>query len=340
MGLNKNFITSILLITSVLFLYSPSNYAQVKGGRWTFENIVTDEATWDEIENNGSLSGDAFFSNADPVIQDSYFLSLEDSANYGVFTVANQAELNFENEALATSLWFYPTKSYDNPQYLFMKGDRSGSVKTNNYALRINNGTVELIVHAESGANRVGRSSFKVANNEWNFVAVFYDYDQSKLYMWNDSESAPIDTIDFTAPLYPNNLKLYVGTSGENGYKRFWGRIDDLRISNKITDIIDNATDIETPNNNSTLAKFSLEQNYPNPFNPTTSIKYLLEQNGFTKLDVYNIIGEHIVNLVNNNVDAGEYTIEFKASTLPSGFYFYTLQQGSFIQTKKMILIK
>jgi hypothetical protein len=221
-----------------------------------------------------------------------------------------------------------------------MKGDRSGTVKKNNYALRIKNEYIELIVHSESGANSVARSSFMVMENEWNFVAVFYDYFQSKLYIWNDTVSAPIDTLDFTAPLFPNDDKLYIGTSGENGYKRIWGRIDDVRISNKVSDILDNITNVELSNINSHPSKFTLNQNYPNPFNPETIIRFSLAKEGFTKLDVYNLIGEHIVSLVRGKMSAGNHTIRFNASNLPSGIYFYQLQQGSRSDLKKMILIK
>jgi len=328
------------LIIAFILLSASSHFAQVKGGRWMFENNGNDEATWEEVENNGSLSGAAYFQNIAPIAQGDYYLSLEDSADYGAFPVADHSELDFHDENFAASLWAYPTKGYDSPQYLFMKGDRSGAVKPNNYALRINNNYVEFIIHEESGAKKDARSSFKVVENEWIFIAVFYDYNQSKFYMWNDPESAPIDTLDFNASLYPNDIKLYIGTSGQNGYKRFWGRIDDVRISNKVSDIIDNTTNTDLSNSNPHPSKFALNQNYPNPFNPETTIKFSLAEKGFTKLDVYNIIGEKIVNLINSEKAAGEHTIRFNAVNLPSGIYFYRLQQSSRSDLKKMIVIK
>ena len=85
---------------------------------------------------------------------------------------------------------------------------------------------------------------------------------------------------------------------------------------------------------------FSLEQNYPNPFNPSTNIKYNVPENGFVKLAVYNLVGEEVNVLVNGQVNAGFYELEFDASKLPSGVYFYRLQAGSFVETKKMILLK
>jgi hypothetical protein len=85
---------------------------------------------------------------------------------------------------------------------------------------------------------------------------------------------------------------------------------------------------------------FALEQNYPNPFNPSTNIKYSVPENGFVKLSVYNLVGEEVSVLVNQTVDAGFYEVTFNAANLPSGTYFYRLQTGDFIDTKKMILMK
>lgn len=328
------------LFLFVFLFFSFQYFAQQKGGRWMFENNGNDEATWDLVSNDGSLTGSAFFSDTEPVVQGNYYLSLEDSANYGGITVIDQEELDFLDEDFAASLWVYPIIGYDNPQHLFMKGDRSGAVKVNNYSIRINNEYFEFIVHAESGAKKVVESSFRAINNRWNFIAVYYNYTQSKLYFWNDPQGAPIDTLSFNAPLFPNNNKLYIGTSGENGFKRFWGRIDDLRISNKISDILDYTTNIEFKDNLSNQITFSLNQNYPNPFNPETIISYSLAEPGHVKLDVYNLIGEKIITLINKEIKAGEYQLSFSAKNLPSGVYFYKLQQNHNLAIKKMLVIK
>jgi len=85
---------------------------------------------------------------------------------------------------------------------------------------------------------------------------------------------------------------------------------------------------------------FALEQNYPNPFNPSTNIKYSVPENGFVKLSIYNLVGEEVSVLVNQEVDAGFYEVSFNAANLPSGAYFYRLQASSFVETKKMVLMK
>lgn len=85
---------------------------------------------------------------------------------------------------------------------------------------------------------------------------------------------------------------------------------------------------------------FTLEQNYPNPFNPSSTIKYSVPQSGFVKLTVYNLVGEEVNILVNEMVDAGFYEVTFNANGLPSGTYFYKLENSSSVQVKKMMLLK
>lgn len=86
--------------------------------------------------------------------------------------------------------------------------------------------------------------------------------------------------------------------------------------------------------------KFSLLQNYPNPFNPSTTINFQIPKNNFVSLKVYDINGREISELVNENMNAGEYKINFDGSSLPSGVYYYKLTSDNFSETKKMILIK
>jgi len=86
--------------------------------------------------------------------------------------------------------------------------------------------------------------------------------------------------------------------------------------------------------------EYSLSQNYPNPFNPTTNIKFALPKPGLTKLIIYDLIGREIEVPINKELEAGYHQINIDATNLPTGVYFYRIQSGDFIQTKKMILIK
>ena len=85
---------------------------------------------------------------------------------------------------------------------------------------------------------------------------------------------------------------------------------------------------------------FALEQNYPNPFNPSTVIKYSVPVKGFVSLSIFNVLGERVTDLINKEVEAGSYQINFNASNLSSGVYFYKLEAGSFTSIKKMMFIK
>jgi hypothetical protein len=99
---------------------------------------------------------------------------------------------------------------------------------------------------------------------------------------------------------------------------------------------ITSAIDID----NEILQEFSLLQNYPNPFNPSTSIKYAISSKQFVTLKVYDVLGNEIATLVDEEKPAGSYEVNFDAAQLSSGIYFYKLQAGSFVETKKMILLR
>ncbi|MBN2570824.1 MAG: T9SS type A sorting domain-containing protein [Ignavibacteriales bacterium] len=98
-------------------------------------------------------------------------------------------------------------------------------------------------------------------------------------------------------------------------------------------------TDIDEQGNN-IPNKFRLEQNYPNPFNPTTTINYSVPENSMVKIKVYDVLGKEIETLVNSEHSVGNYSVEFDASNLTSGIYFYKLITENYIETKKMILMK
>jgi hypothetical protein len=91
---------------------------------------------------------------------------------------------------------------------------------------------------------------------------------------------------------------------------------------------------------NAFVYKNILNPNYPNPFNPTTKISYSIKEEGLVMLKVYDILGKEIATLINENKPAGNYDAEFNASQLPSGMYIYKLQAGSFVQTRKMLMMK
>ncbi len=93
-------------------------------------------------------------------------------------------------------------------------------------------------------------------------------------------------------------------------------------------------------NDNSITLQYSLDQNYPNPFNPKTNIGFRIAKSGLVTLKVYDILGNEVAKLINENKEAGTYSVEFDGSVLPSGVYFYKINAGNFSETKKLVLMK
>ncbi|HVN49626.1 MAG TPA: endo-1,4-beta-xylanase, partial [Bacteroidota bacterium] len=94
-------------------------------------------------------------------------------------------------------------------------------------------------------------------------------------------------------------------------------------------------------NNSGNIVKtFSLSQNYPNPFNPTTNIAFSVPARSFVSLKIYNVLGQEIATLANEELSAGNYTRQWNAINIQSGVYFYRLQAGSYTATKKLVLLK
>jgi hypothetical protein len=87
-------------------------------------------------------------------------------------------------------------------------------------------------------------------------------------------------------------------------------------------------------------SQFDLHQNFPNPFNPSTVISYSLPVASQAVLKVFDQLGKEVTTLVDEVIPAGEHTVHFDATGLPSGVYYYRLKSGGFSQTKKMILTK
>ncbi|NCN99558.1 T9SS type A sorting domain-containing protein [Candidatus Falkowbacteria bacterium] len=108
-------------------------------------------------------------------------------------------------------------------------------------------------------------------------------------------------------------------------------QIESIALPNAVTDVSDEEN---------LPIEWKLEQNYPNPFNPSTTISYSLPKAGLVHIEVYNLLGQVVTSLVNEELPAGQHQIQFDASGLASGTYFYRLTCGSFSDIKKMLLMK
>ena len=142
----------------------------------------------------------------------------------------------------------------------------------------------------------------------------------------------------FTPSQY-NYLGHYIGVSAHNNIVRpVWTRIDN-NYPSLWTAIVDSVTTVDNSYQGA-LSKFELYQNYPNPFNPATTIKYQIPELSFVTLKVYDVLGNEIATLVNEEKSTGNYEVEFDGTGLSSGNYFYQLKADNFVETKRMVLLK
>ena len=122
--------------------------------------------------------------------------------------------------------------------------------------------------------------------------------------------------------------------------------MDDLRIykgalsASQIAALADSVITSINDSGRRLPTNITLYQNYPNPFNPTTNIRYQLATNNNVSLKIYDITGKEIITLINQHQTAGYHSVVFDASGLASGIYFYQLKAGSFIQQKKLLLLR
>jgi len=187
---------------------------------------------------------------------------------------------------------------------------------------------------------------------KWQFPAGTTIAPNSYLIVWADE--------DLTQPGLHAGFKL--SASGENVILSYDNgtKIEEISFGVQTTDMgyaripngtgafviqpptfnLDNETALDVDNESVLRKEFALYQNYPNPFNPSTSIQYAIGSKQNVQLKVYDVLGNEVAILVNEFREAGSYDISFNASNLSSGIYFYKLQSGSFVQTRKMILIK
>jgi len=126
---------------------------------------------------------------------------------------------------------------------------------------------------------------------------------------------------------------IYVtGNSQDTVSGDTWSVFTTLKYMQTSVSVNDKSADLSTA--------FSLAQNYPNPFNPSTTIRYAIAKPGHVTLKVFNLHGQEIATLVNENKSAGEYKIQWNPNNVPSGVYVYRLQAEEFVETKKLILLQ
>ena len=184
--------------------------------------------------------------------------------------------------------------------------------------------------------------------------AQFFNGIIDEVRVWNKARSG-----DEIAKTYNDTLSANYYASADSGLIGYW-RLDkttylgdgvytvkDFSINSNYGYLYGDVhlsaipTDVKTEKQFSQLPnQYSLEQNYPNPFNPTTTIEFKLPETSHVTLKVYDILGREVASLVNEVKTSGNYKVYFNASNLASGVYFYRIEAGKFIATKKLLLLK
>jgi hypothetical protein len=253
-----------------------------------------------ETDDRHSDPGTSSYSDNGPVSDLPEFMAVSDPGASVDFIVEAASLGNFDPLSVMSST-FAEATAFD-PVAVFSNGDVIPG-----YVLRTSTGDRGNVMAAGKWDNGVWTVEFRRVNSG-------SDYDFA----------VPSGgTVDFTHEIFDNT-----GSSHPND--GFDATVYTLDFSG-ITDV-ENADQL--PQN------YALDQNYPNPFNPATTITYAVPQNSFISLRVVDILGNEVQTLVNETKSAGTYTVSFDATSVPSGVYFYTLEAGNFVSSKKMLLIK
>jgi len=218
------------------------------------------------------------------------------------------------------------------------------------YVLYADKGNKELRFKATSsnGAARPGIPQADLITGQWiNAVGVF-DGTNATVYF----NGVKKGTLPLTGTIKPGQVAM-LGKSGTSGTPGFLnGQIDNVAIYSKAlseTEIQDLYTNFKVPaknigvgvqNESQLPVTYDLAQNFPNPFNPSTRFNYQLPASGKVTLKIFDVLGREVATLVDEMKEAGRYSVNFNASALASGAYFYRLQAGSFVSIKKMMLLK
>jgi len=177
---------------------------------------------------------------------------------------------------------------------------------------------------------RVYNYSISVSTNHNNWVSIVPQTTSAANQEW---------TIDDFPAVNARYVRVHFINNNQSNWAGLWeGEIWGTNITNVV------------PTNDGLPNKFLLYQNYPNPFNPSTTIRYSIPISAFVTIKIYDLLGKEIATLVNEAKTKGNYDVMFSSTSesssggkvlnLPSGIYFYRLQAGSFVETKKMILLR
>jgi hypothetical protein len=205
-----------------------------------------------------------------------------------------------------------------------------------------NTALTSLTGFTNSGWTTVYSNNYTITNTGW----VFFSFSP---FIWDGTSNILIEICYNDASINSNSAVTATSKPGLT-----WHQYQDLPSGSGCTDLNGGALQANRPNLSFVLnsiidikqigteipATYSLKQNYPNPFNPVTKISFDIPKKAFVSLKVYDILGKEVARLVSEDKSAGKYILDFNASYLSSGIYFYKLEAGDFTETKRMVILK
>ena len=274
------------------------------GGNWTFlksTNGGVNWATWATVPTT-----QAGWNNALMIVGNNVWMGT--NANYLMYSSNLGAN------------WSQQTTTFTNQYSVWFNSETVGLAGYNALNVTTNSGTNWSALASPVAANTAGIAG---TGSEW-WVAT-----QNTTVHYSSNNGAAWSTA-YTAP----DGVFYHITKARTG-NTLWAVRNNGKISRYGTPISG-----ITVVSNEIPSSYSVSQNYPNPFNPTTKINFALPKSGLVSMKVYDILGKEVATLVNEVKNAGSYTVDFNASSLTSGMYFYKVSVNGFSEVKKMMLIK
>lgn len=252
------------------------------------------------IQNNGCI-----YVNGRQDDEHSIFVSIDNGSSFSkIIALPNELDWPYLNSIVVNSSSDIFISSYSSNSGIYRKLNSENEL--------------EKIYDVPSASLYIDENNFIYAGSK---EKVYISQDNGNSWQVFISNELEYNYVNFM--LKDNSGYMYLGTAG--------GTHGLLRTSVPVS--VDNE-------NKNIVTKFSLEQNYPNPFNPNTMINFAIPQKGFVQLKVYDILGKEVAVLVNEEKNIGNYEINFDASYLSSGVYFYKMQVGYFAETRKMVLLR
>ncbi len=287
--------------------------------------------------NNGTVYGASAVPDRFGISNGAYYF--DGKTNY--ILIPSSTSLNFQN-AITINFWMKISSFNGNEQYVLSQGSYNNRLKIsiipNNY-LRW---TIKTTNSFNNGIIDLDSDTKLLADSLYN-VTVIYSGSDYEIYLNGNLDSFST----WSGLILTTNIGMTFGQMlpTDQSYN-FNGILDDIRIYNYALSPKE-ILNLYTPNINGIASKSipipsenSLSQNYPNPFNPSTIISFTLNKSSNIKLNIYNVLGQRVINIADGYFNSGEHSINWNAAAYPSGVYYYELKTDSQRFIKKMILIK